>query len=172
MFSSKGRGAIGTLAIMLIIGIVIVIVGVAVLFSGYLPSLTGRIVGSGKLVIKDLDFSDFKVVKVGSGFGVEIIRSSSYKVSITADDNVINRIETFKTGDTLNIHLKTGLVYEKMTLKAEITMPELNGLGFSGGTHGSVDGFSSSEKFILALSGGSRLEMAEEPLIPICPFLV
>jgi hypothetical protein len=159
LHNSKIRGAISTLAIFLVIGIVIVIVGAAMLFSGYSPFLSGRIVGSGNLVMEDLDFTDFSVVRVESGFDVEITQSSAYQVSITVDDNVMKRIQASKTGDTLTIGIKTGSILQSVTLKAKIATPELERLEFSGGTQGTVDGFSSSNKFNIDLSGGSQLDM-------------
>jgi hypothetical protein len=117
------------------------------------------VVGSGNLETEEMGFSDFTIVQVGSGFEVEISKSSSYSVNVTADDNVFDFIQTSKTGDTLTIGLKWGYSYQSLTLRAKITIPELYELQVSGGTHGTVEGVSSSRKFVLGLSGGSSLDM-------------
>ena len=152
--------AISTLAIVLI---VIIAVGAAVatvvFLTRFLPY--GEIVGSGNLDTEEMEFSDFSIVEVGSGFQVEIVKSSSYSVNVTADDNLFDYIEVFKTGDTLTIRLKSGYTYQSITTRAEITMPELYELELSGGTHGTVEGFSSSHEFVLVLSGGSSLDMVD-----------
>ena len=166
----KKRGAISTLTIVLIVIIVVVAVAATVLFflSRFWPSPwpspspPGRVIGSGNLVTEEMDFSDFTIVEVGSAFEVEITQSDSYSVSITADDNLFDYIEVFRTGDTLTIRLKSGYSYQwPLTLRAEITMPELYELELSGATRGTVEGFSSSHKFVLGLSGASSLTMVD-----------
>ncbi len=117
----------------------------------------GQVVGSGDLATEGRDFTDFTFIEVGWGFEVEISRSDSYSINLTADDNLFDHIEVSQTGNTLTIGLKWGYSYQSATLRAEIIMPELYELQFSGGTHGTVEGFSSSHELVLELSGGSQL---------------
>ncbi len=152
--------------IVLVVVVVVVAVGVMTLFwiLGGLwqgPWPVGQVVGSGKLVTEEMIYSDFTVVDVGNAFEVEITQSNSYSVSITADDNLFDYIQVSKTGETLDIGLKWGYNYRSSTLRAEITMPELYELRLSGATHGIVEGFSSSHKFILDLSGASSLDIVD-----------
>ncbi len=154
------RKPMSTLAIALIVLLVAAVVVAAVLAAAFFLGAWhpfGQVVGSENLVTQEEFFSDFSVVRVGSGFEVEIAQSSSYSIKITADDNVLDHIEVFKTSDTLTIRLKLGYSYESVTLKGKITMPELHELELSGGTHGTVKGFSSSHEFVAELSGGSFL---------------
>ena len=156
------KRAISNLAIILIVVIVVgaVLAGVYVMLRFWqIPGVTSwpRIVGSRNLVTDEMDFSDFTAVSVGSAFDVEIMESSSYSVSITADDNLFDYIEVSKTGYTLTIGLKWGHNYQSVTLRAEITMPELYELELSGATHGTIVGFGSSHEFSLVLSGASSL---------------
>lgn len=158
--------AMSTLAIVLI---VIIVVGAVVVTSAFLwwwrgafePS--GLIVGSGNVIIEEKDFSDFKIVNVGWAFEVEITQASSYNVNITADDNLFDYIEVSRTDYTLTIGVKSGYNYRpqwpwaRLTLRAEITMPDLHELQLSGATRGTVEGFNSSHEFILDLSGASSL---------------
>ncbi len=153
----RARRPVSTLTIALIVVLVVAVIVTAIaaaVFLGFWHPF-GRVVGSGNLVTQEEYFSDFTVVEVGSGFTVEITQSSSYSISITSDDNVLDYIQVSKTGDTLEIRLKWGYSYQKSTLRADITMPELYELRFSGGTHGTVEAFSSSHDFVLELSGGS-----------------
>jgi hypothetical protein len=144
----------------LIILIIVVGAGSTALFlSGLLPA--GRVVGSGTLVTDEKDFRDFTAISVGYGFNVKILQSSSYSVSITTDDNMAQYVKVSKTGTTLTIGLKSGS-YQSITLKAEITLPELHGLELSGGTRGQVNDFTFSHEFSLELSGGSRIEIEGE----------
>ncbi len=146
--------------------IIVIVVAVAVVATAVVAFIwwwqgafqpPGLIVGSGDLMSEERDFSDFTAVSVGWAFDVEITRSDSYSVNITADDNLFEYIEVSKTGDTLTIGLRWGYGYRSVTNKADITTPELYELRFSGATHGSVEGFSSTRNFLVALSGASSL---------------
>lgn len=150
----------------LIIGLIVIAVGVAmgaVIFLSPWPVFrtVGRtdVVGSGKLVTRDMDFSDFTIVEVGYAFVVEITQSSSYSVTITMDDNMFDHLQASKTGERLEIRLEPGYNYRSVTLRAEVTMPDLHELGFSGATHGAVEGFRSSHGLVARLSGASSLDM-------------
>ncbi len=125
------------------------------------PYTWPRVVGSGDLEAEEIDFSDFTAVEVESAFDIEITRSSSFSISITADGNLFDYIEVSKTGDSLTMGLKWGYNYQSITLRAEITMPELYELEFSGATHCTIVGFSSSHEFALVLSGASSLHMGD-----------
>ena len=119
------------------------------------------VVGSGRLVTKEMDFSDFTVVEAGNAFEVKITRSDSYSVSITADDNLFDYIKVSKADDRLRIGLKPGYSYRSAILKARIAMPDLYGLSFSGATRGTVEGFSSSHGLSLDMSGASSVKFAD-----------
>lgn len=160
------RRAISNLAIILIVIAVVgsLVLGVALLLWFWpIQRYTSwsRVVGSGSLDTQEKDFSDFTAIDVRNAFDVEITKSSSYSISITADDNLFDYIEVSKTGDTLTIGLEWGYNYQSVTLRAEITMPELYELEFSGATHGTIVGFSSSHEFALVLSGASSLHMGD-----------
>jgi len=142
--------------VLLVAAVVVATVLAAAFFLGTWHPF-GQVVGSENLVTQEKFFKDFSVVEVGNGFDVEIRQSSSYSIKITADDNVIDYVEVFKTSDRLTIRLRLGYSYQSVTLKGKITMPELHELELSGGTHGTVDGFSSAHEFVAELSGGSHL---------------
>jgi hypothetical protein len=140
---------------------IILIVAISILGAVYVSGYWNTIfpfVGSGNLDSEVFDISDFTIVEAGYGFEVEIVQSGSYSIRITADDNVISKVQVSKLGNTLKIDLIPG-IYRTVTLQAEITMPDLAGLEFSGGTRGMIQGFNSSHDFVLILSGGSFVEM-------------
>jgi hypothetical protein len=116
--------------VVLVIVVVVALVAIPLLLGGFTPF--SRVVGSGNVSTEEKNLSDFTVVKVGSGFKVQITQSNSYRISITADDNLFGYIQVTKTGSTLTIRLQPGLSFQTSTLKAEITMPDLEGLQFSG----------------------------------------
>ena len=143
------------LIVIIVLGSVLAVIGGAIILGFWKP--LGRIVGSERLASEKKDFSDFAIVEAGWGFEVEITQSDSYSINITADENMLDYIEVSQTGDLLIIGLKWGYSYQDVTLRAEIKMPELYELRFSGGTHGFVEEFVSIHEFVVDLSGGSRL---------------
>ena len=147
-FYKNNRG-ISTLTIVVIVIIAAAVIVAGAFFSGTWPS--------GNTVTRDEDFTDFTIVDIGSAFEAEITQSNSYSIKITADENIMERIQVSKTGETLTIRV-TGIIIQVDTLKAEITMPELHELSFSGATHGIATGFSSTHNLTLTLSGASSLD--------------
>ena len=136
------------------------IIAIPLLFGGLFPFT--RVVGSGNLRTQDEDLSDFASVDIGSAFRVSITHASSYSIRITADDNMFNYIQVAKTGSTLSIRLASGVSYQTSILKAEIAMPDLEQVQFSGGVNGIATGFAMSHDFRAELSGGSMLRMDGE----------
>ena len=157
MVFHKEQKAIG-LIIILIISIIatVIVVASAVIFLGnWLPS---EVVGSGELVTQQEDFIDFSSIDISSGFEIEISKSSSYSLSITTDDNIIEYIQVSKTDNTLKVRTQAGITYESITLQIEIEMPELDHIELSGGSKGTIKDFISSNVFSVDLFGGCQLE--------------
>jgi hypothetical protein len=113
--------------------------------------------GSGDLKTEEYDFSDFNRVEVSSAFEFEVSQSNSYSISITADDNVIEKVQVTKEGDILKIGLATIPRLGSLTLKAVVTMPYLRGLAISGASRGTISGFSSADDADIAVSGASKV---------------
>ncbi len=150
--------AITTLAIIIISLIAFAVIVAGALTLGGLLS-TRTIEGSGNVVTRTFDLSDFTAVDVGGGFRVEITQSSSYSVRVTADNNTFDYMDVYKADDALTIGLKGGFSFRSVTLKAQISMPNLYALVLSGGTQGTAEEFISTHDFNLVLSGGSSLEL-------------
>ena len=156
---SRGPFSPSILIAVLVIVVIIVafVIALPFLFGGVLPF--SRVVGSGNLQTQDRSVSDFTRVDVSSGFKVQITQSNTYKVSVTADDNVLNYTQTTVSGNVLTVRLQPGVSFQTSTLKAVIAMPTLEGVMLSGGTNITASGFSSSNDFTADLSGGSYLKI-------------
>ena len=74
--------------------VIVAVLMVALLTSGSLVGCFGGVVtGSGNPITENYNFSNFTRVEVGYAFEVDITRSASYSVSITAADNLFDYIE-------------------------------------------------------------------------------
>lgn len=144
-----GRG-ISTLTVVVIIFIAAAAIFAGAVFSGSWPFRN--------TVTRDEDFTDFTIVDIGSAFEAEITQSNAYSIKITADSTIMEHVQVSKTGDTLAISITPGILIQAVTLKAEITLPELHALRLSGATHGVATGFSSTHNLTLTLSGASSLD--------------
>lgn len=138
--------------------IVISLLLVVLLTTGLLAGCGGvTVIGSGNLKTETFDFRDFTTVEAESGFQVELTKSRTFSVEITADDNILEYIRVDKSGDTLRIRPEWNRRYHSVTFKAKITMPNLYGINLSGGSQANIKGFSSSHDFSIGLSGGSKV---------------
>jgi hypothetical protein len=136
--------------------ILVCLVAATLLLAGCVP-LTS-ITGSGRIVTLEESYSDFDALEVHNGFKVDVSRDDAYSVVVRADDNVVDLVEVSQQGGTLRIRLTPGRIYNlrKATLEAEVTMPEVSELDWSGGTRGTVTGFESNARLDVELSGGSH----------------
>ena len=123
------------------------------LLAGCVPV---RITGSGNVVSRNFNFVDFNKVRISYGFMAEVKASNSYRIEITADDNLFDYISVKKDGDTISIGLQSGS-YERSQLKAILMMPSLYSIELSDGGRTEVSGFNSSNDLSVKLSDGTML---------------
>lgn len=114
----------------------------------------------GNLKTETYSFSDFSAIDVGSAFHVNVTQADTFSVKVTAGEKIFDRISVTKIGNTLTIEVKPGIFFGVFDSNAEITMPTLNNITFSGATSGMINGFNTTDAFIADLSGASSLEAA------------
>lgn len=141
--------------IIIVVAIVVVVAAVATVIA--LRGWPGGLVGSGNLETEEYAFTDFTEVEISSAFEFEIEQSSSYGISVTADDNIMEYVQVSQVGQTLKIGLGRFGPIGLVTLRASVAMPELLGLTISGATRGTISGFSSTEDLDIGVSGASRV---------------
>jgi len=151
-FLGKRKALSSLLIVIIVAAVVVAVLGVALVYFFLLP---------GTLKTEEMEFTGFTAVEVGDAFEVSITQSSSYSIIITADEKIIDNVEVTQTENTLKVGLEPGSYLGNLVRKAEITMPELDSLIISGATSGTAEGFSSSNPFVLALSGASFLQITD-----------
>jgi hypothetical protein len=131
------------------------------MLSGCFPIVVGgeQVVGSGRSTTEEYDFSGFTRVNVGSAFEVDITQGGDYAVAVTVDDNIVQYLDVRVDGDTLRIGLRPSVRFgfRNTVLRAEITMPDIEGLDLSGATRSRVDSFSNDKTVDIEVSGASQL---------------
>lgn len=121
------------------------------------------IVGSGDLVEAELGYTGFNALAVGSAFEVTVIHDDSYSAIIMVDDNVLDRVETYQSGQTLTLGLDERFRYTDVSLRAVITMPRFIGIDLSGAASVTVI---SSASFPMVSSFEASLSDASSLLLP------
>ena len=134
--------------------ILILLVAGALLVACGLVSVTG----SGNVVTQEEAITGFDRLDVSQGFQVDVIQGDTFSVIIRVDDNLVEHLRVSKQGSTLKIGLDQVQSYEDVTLRAEVTMPELVGLDLSGGSRVTASG--SGEDIVIDASGGSGADLA------------
>jgi len=135
--------------------LLILLLGLPLLTSCAPPFPT--ISGSGHVVTRDERISGFDRVDAGHTFRVDVRQGERFGVVVRIDDNLLDYLVLEKQGSTLNIGLEPNRSYRRYTAEAEVTMPELAGLGLSGASQGTVTGFSSGKTLRIRVSGASQL---------------
>jgi hypothetical protein len=139
--------------------IFIVLLAITLLAALPLTGCKSLVKGSGTLKTRDFFLTDFSEVKADDAFEVKIIYSTSYNITVTADDNLLDHVQVSRKGETLKLSLNRA-DYVDTSVKAVITMPHLHKLSLSGNTKGSIANFNTRAGINFNLSGDSSLSSA------------
>jgi len=152
MQSIKNKKAFSTILAIAIIAIVVaaVVVGAAAWYLLNSPS---------NQKTQTYTFTDFTTINVSSAFKVNVTQSSQYSIIITANEELLDQIEVNKAENTLTIAVKPGAIFTNFNSQAQITMPKLESVVFSGATHGTAEGLNSQDSITIKLSGASSLDV-------------
>jgi len=121
--------------------------------------MIGPSVGKRNVITREMDFTDFTNVEVGSCFKVDIKRADSYSVTISGDEELFDYVNVVKSGNTLKVSIKPLTFFTRPNLQASITMPKLHKLRLGGAATCTVSEFSSNDAFDLNISGSSALHV-------------
>jgi hypothetical protein len=111
---------------------------------------------AGDRTTKKYDFNDFRKVEVGYGMLLTVTQSSSYEITIDAEEADFEYLKVEKKGATLDIYIDKNYYHKKGDIIINIKMPELTALDLSGGAQGKIT-MDIKNDFNCELSGGSGL---------------
>jgi len=119
-----------------------------------------NIVGSGNLVEIDLGYTGYNALDISSAFDVTLIHDETYSATVMVDDNVIDKVITYRDGKTLTIGLDESYRYTDVSLRAVITMPALTAIALEDAASITVidsASFPSATSFRATLADASNL---------------
>jgi eukaryotic-like serine/threonine-protein kinase len=114
--------------------------------------------GSGRRATKVVDIKDFNAIRIERVIVADVTRGESFKVTLTADDNILDRIEANREGSTLRIRLAEGNYRLAEPPRVSIVMPALEAIDIAGAARATIQGFASDRPFRAKMSGSSSLE--------------
>lgn len=124
------------------------------------------ITGSGALTTRTFDLRDFRGVQLSHAFDADVAYADAFAVSVTVDDNLVDRLVVETRGTTLFIGLDPGTSLRRGTLDASIAMPQIERLELSGASRARLSGFAPMQSLEVEASGASTTigEIATERL--------
>jgi len=134
----------------------------AALALAVLAALAGCVSGSGNVVTETRDVAGFDEVQLRGIGRLEVEQGKETALTVEADDNLMQYIETEVEGDTLVISVKyKGLpfltVNPSETIVYHLTVPALSRVSLSGSGDIAVDGFEADD-LTVEISGSGDLE--------------
>jgi hypothetical protein len=114
---------------------------------------------------REFNVSGFTRINIHWALEVEIIRSSSFAVSVTGTETHVKNISVTVEGDNLTVGYELSLtsifVAPFSHIFVRISLPDLRELSISGAARAKVTGFSSPNDFALYLSGASHIDFSD-----------
>ncbi len=142
----------------------ILVVVLSVLLAGCSALPAGNMTrGSGKYATRDYPLDGFTGILACCGMKVTVTGGSSFKVSVTTDDNLLDAIAVKKEGETLRIELdKSKLnVISTTRLEAAVTMPMLQAVTLDGGARlNAAQPAPQAPNLTMSANGGSQADLS------------
>lgn len=113
--------------------------------------------GSGTPATELREVESFDKIDLGGAFNliVHVDPGNPQKLEITADDNILPKIEATVSGGELDVGFgSVSFVRPKLPIEVEVWVPTLSKVDISGAAEVQIDGLH-GERFVLELSGAS-----------------
>jgi len=104
-----------------------------------------KIIGSNKIISEERDLSDFENIDISSIINVNVSYDEAQSVVVKANDNIINRVRTIVSGNTLLIDLKDGS-YDNISVEIDIKIPDVESIDNEGTGNVDLSGFENLDK--------------------------
>lgn len=114
---------------------------------------------SGVVITEDRELGSFSSVDVSHGLTLVIEMTETESVVVTADDNLMEYIETYVKDERLMIGVARGVSFGwRATVKVNVKADDMGGVEASGGATVRFTNKLATDKLYIDLSGGSQLE--------------
>jgi len=114
--------------------------------------------GNGNVVEENRKTGDFKEVRVSRGMNVYISQGDFTKVTVKADENLLDAIETRIEGDALKVTSNTN-IRSATVKKVFVTVPDISLIKASAGSNVFSETLINSKSLDLSSSAGSNMKL-------------
>jgi hypothetical protein len=102
----------------------------------------------------------FNKLSMGSAFKIDVRQGSNYSVKAEGRDEDLDDLESSVSGGVFKLRYKgNGWGKNRKTVVVSITMPNLQGVDFSGASSANVGRFSGTRNMDIEVSGASKVNM-------------
>ena len=115
------------------------------------------ITGSGNLITISKPLTGFNSIEASHTFELNIIQSDVFNVDIELDDNLLEYLTVEKNGDKLILGLRDINSTNNVTLRADISMPDIGWIRLSGASKLDFADMKLTRSLTLNLSGASSV---------------
>lgn len=116
--------------------------------------------GKGDIVTQERTVSNFSRVKITGITDVTLIQGSSFRVTVSDYENLVDEVETALSGDELRVGYKRNVWVTKGKSKAVITMPSLKGVQVDGSGDFIIEGpFTGTSLFSVEINGSGNVSI-------------
>ena len=121
-----------------------------------------RVIGTGDVITENRDVRDFTGVASSISADIDLRQSSTFKVTIEGQKNILDLLETEVRDGKLKISFKKGYSMKyKKSLKVHIEAPSFDYLAMAGSGNVSADGTLSGEKLTIYISGSGDFDLMQ-----------
>jgi hypothetical protein len=132
---------------------------VSIIFFSTCSRVVSSMIGTVNIIHQDVKIADFTRIEIRGEFVVEIIQADKFGITVSTDDNLINRIIVSREDETLKMSIEAPGNFFPTSLKTTIAMPRIYGLSLFDKAKASLSGFQTTFNFDLRASKGSSLSV-------------
>jgi len=126
LYMRKAQASVVVLLILVLIAIgFLILLQFSPIITGNIISVGDRTQGSGRVISKTYDFSDFKEIEILGRGNLFITQQDDYSVRITAEDNILELLDPRVQGDKLIIGERRLLFTNTENINIHVSLPEL-----------------------------------------------
>lgn len=117
-----------------------------------------RIIGEGPVVSETRSTREFSTIDFGVPADMTFIKSDVTEIEIEAQRNIIDVIETYVSGDELNIKVRDGRnIHSHEQIRITVKAPSVHGFAVSGSGALQITGGAEGDDVTLRVSGSGKI---------------
>ncbi len=144
-----------------IVSLLTIILAIALILPGC-TRVGSSMNGSGVIKDSDLKLTGFSALHIEGPFIVEVVQAADYKVMLSVDENLVNRVKVSMERKTLNLSIEAPASFFPTSLKLKVETPELDSLTLSEAANAVVNDFKDAKAITIFMSGKSILKCATQ----------